>query len=216
MFLPLKTETESRFAAVESFFRATRILPKNEERAARGLAFVHMYAAYEHTIRTGMQLAIDTIASKNHQTKELSPPLLSLFLDSKLRSLKDCGTKDIWKKRLQLFEEVFSNSTPTIDNQIIPTDGTHYRYSHLQTIFAVLGINRMPARRTIHLHRINEIVGNRNAIAHGRETADEVGRRYSRSDVQHRIKQIKSVSSFFITAIESHCGNPINYKRSSS
>jgi len=213
MFVPLKTEIESRFAAVDSFFKETRKLKSNEEKTARGLAFVHMYSVYEYSVRTAVQIAIDAISVHAHNSKDLSPTLLALFLDAQLKSLKDCGLKDLWRKRLQLFEAAFSTSIPIIDNQVIPTDGTHYRHTHLQIIFEVLGIKRTPAQRQRHLLRIDEVVNNRNAVAHGRETPDAVGRRYTRGDIHHRIEQMESVSKLFVSAIEAHCANPKKHCR---
>ncbi len=55
-----------------------------------------------------------------------------------------------------------------------------------------------------HLGRIEELVENRNAIAHGRETAEEVGRRYSTSELGKRIDDVFTLTKYIISTMESH------------
>jgi len=213
MFNPLKAEVVGRFTAVESFFKAAHGLKGNEAQTARGLAFVQMYAAYEYTVTTVVQRAIDSLISHNHATNKLAPSLFALFLDPELTSLRDCPMKSEWERRLDLFKRVFDDAPAIVSNTVFPKDGTHFRSSQLQMIFRVLGINRTPAQRHRHLHRINEVVEARNAIAHGRETADGVGRRFTRAEVLHAIQQMKSVCLFLISAIQNYCSDPNKHCR---
>ena len=127
--------------------------------------------------------------------------------------MRDCSPKSVWNNRLELFEKVFSNGKAQVKNTVLPKDGTHFRHSQLQLIFEVLGIARTPAQRRRHLQRIDEVVDNRNAVAHGRETAENIGRQYSRADILHRIKQIKSVCLLLISVIEHHCNDPVRHCR---
>jgi hypothetical protein len=110
------------------------------------------------------------------------PSLMALFLDAELQALRDCPDNGVWVRRIELFEAVFSKTAAQSPNTVFPKDGSHFRHAQLQTLFDVLGIKRMPARRRRHLGRINEVVENRNAVAHGREAPEDVGRRYSRDD----------------------------------
>lgn len=213
MFGPLKAESSARFTSVESFFKASRGMPTSEEKTARGVAFVLMYAAYEYTVSTAVQNAIDTLSSHRHRVKNLTPPLMALFLDRELQILKSCSHKSVWAKRLDLFEKAFSNEIASLPNTVLPTDGEHYRSSHLKIIFSVLGIKTLPVRRKNHLVKIDEIVEHRNAIAHGRETPDQVGRRYTREDVLNTIRQMKRLCLFFVSEIESHCASASRHRR---
>jgi hypothetical protein len=206
MFSSLKVEVIERFSAVESFFKATHGLRGIiSKQTARGLSFVQIYAVYEYTVTTVFQLAINTLVSHGFQRKKLKPTLMTLFLDSELKSLKECSPKNIWNSRLRLFEQVFSRGTARIDNTVFPNDGTHFRHTQLHTVFSVLGINRTPAQRKRHLLRIDEVVEHRNAIAHGRETAEEIGRGYTRAEILKRIREMKSVCILLISAIQTHC-----------
>jgi hypothetical protein len=63
------------------------------------------------------------------------------------------------------------------------------------------------------LLRIDEVVDHRNAVTHGRETPDKIGRMYSRAEVVHRIAQMKSVCLLLISATEAHCANTARHRR---
>lgn len=204
MWLPLKTEVIDRFAAVEDFYKATRGLGGKVEQTGKGLAFVHVYAAYEFTVKNVMRTAIDAIIAHQHKVKDMVPSLMTLFLDPQLTSLRECDNIKVWSKRIVLFERLCSKTPATVPNTTFPR-GDHFRSTHLQMVFDVLGIKRSPAYRTRHLVRINEVVDNRNAVAHGGDTADSVGQRYTRTEILEIIRQVKSVCLLVVNAAEKHC-----------
>ena len=182
MWIPLRTEVLDRFTAVESYFKATYALGGLIEQSAKGIAFVQIYAVYEYTARAVVRTAIDTIAAHGHRTQDLIPSLMPLFLDSELTGLKDSPRSGEWERRIGLFERLFGPPSPIpVRNTAFPNDGSHFRHEQLQTIFDVLGIRRTPAQRRRHLRRIDEVVGHRNAIAHGQEPAAIIGGRYTRA-----------------------------------
>lgn len=205
MWIPLKTEVLERFAAAESFFKATRSLGGTTEQTAKGLMFVQIYAVYEYTARAVVRSAIVAIAAHRHKPQDLLPSLMALFLDSGLSGLRDCPKRDVWERRIALFESLFSDSPVELSNTVFPSDGTHFRHKQLQTIFKVLGIQRTPAQRKRHLYRVDEVVNQRNAIAHGDESPANVGRTYTRAEISNITRQIKSVCLLLISAVEKQC-----------
>jgi hypothetical protein len=219
MFAPIRTEIAARFAAVELFFKASHGRGQSTgvkaqiDQTARGLAFVQMYAAYEYAVCAVVRTAVDRLVARRHPLRKLRPSLLALFLDPELSALKQCSGKRVWEKRSLLFQAAFSKKAAAVQNCVMPHDGTNFESTQLRVIFDVFGIKRTPARRLNHLARINEVVEHRNAIAHGRETAESVGKGCTRADVLHRIKQMKSVCLLLVTAVESHCSNPEKHQR---
>jgi hypothetical protein len=116
--------------------------------------------------------------------------------------------------RLKIFERAFCDDIIRLPNNSgPPSDGSHYRHTHLIMIFGVFGISRLPARRRLHLYRIDEVVNNRNQIAHGNETAAEVGRRYTRPEIAKMIIQIESVCLFLVSVFEEFCADQSRHKR---
>ena len=214
MFNPLQSEVDARFQAVEAFFKATRKFDGSLAATANGLAFVHLYAAYEFTVRGAVRIAIDSINAHGHKMRDLSPSLLALYLDPELSSLRDVGRAKIWSARLKALDRAFSEDLLSLPNNAdLPTDGTHYRHSHLIMIFKVFGITQSPVRRKRHLYRIDEVVVNRNKVAHGEETASDVGRRYTREDIIHIIGQMRSVCNSLISIFDHFCVDESRHKR---
>jgi hypothetical protein len=214
MFEPLQAEVKQRFTAVEAFFKAAHNLKGDAAVVARGIVFVQIYAVYEYAATTVFQIAIDKLKEHRHPMKSLSPSLSALFLDAELRSLVDGGAKQFWKRRVAIFEKAYSNEPATVANTVFPKDGSHFRKEQLQTMFMVLGIKRTPAQRQKHLLRVDEVVNHRNAVAHGRETAEAIGRRYTRAEILHIIQEMRSVCTLLVNAIRIHCDSPDKHCKS--
>ena len=201
----------NRFTAVGQHFRASRRFKGTPAQVARGLVFVQIYATYEYTVNTTLQVGIDAMMAHKKPFQDLRPSVLALFLESRFQSLKDSPAKNEWDCRLALLEQACSKDPALVGNGTMPVNGTHYRYEQLQLIFRVLGIRRRPAKKWQHLHRINEIVDHRNAIAHGRDTAENVGRQYTRRDIDHRLRQSKSLCLYLISTVEEYCTDPAKF-----
>lgn len=202
-----------RFTAVQSNFRACRRFKGETASAAKGWAFVHLYAVYEYTVRTALQVAIDAIISHERPFSDLKPSVLALFLDPAFTSVQQCKNTRLWEQRIAMLEKALSSTAATVGNGVMPMNGTHYRYEQLQLIFKVLGIKRRPIRKWKHRARIDELVEKRNAISHGRDTAENVGRQLTRKDIDHRMRQIKSVCLHLIAVLEEHTADPVRFCR---
>ena len=214
MFPALKCEIEARFDDIIQFFESTKTLQENHVAVAKGLMFVQIYAVYEYTINKTVSEAIESIKTHNHEMNNILPSLLALFLDPELRSFRDAQRKNEWHVRIKLFERIFSKNKMDLSSDTNPPDdGSHYRYSHLVLIFKVFGIKRIPVPRRRHERRISEVVDHRNAIAHGRETPQDIGRRYTRSEIRKAIHQIRSVCMLWVRVFESYCADPDRHRR---
>jgi HEPN superfamily protein len=210
MFPDLQLEVMERFFVVEQCFRnapkATRKRPELSQNA-KGLVFVELYAIYEYTVREATRTAIQDISAHSHVYRKLKFPLLAVFLDPQLKSLRDCGEKDAWQRRFDLLERLSSNEViAPVD--VMPHDGSHFRHGQVELILQLLCVKRKFTRRRRHLFKIDEVVNNRNVIAHGQETAVDVGRRYSRSDISNHIRFVKSLCFRIIALLSEHCSDP--------
>ena len=215
MFATLKTETEARFNAIELFFKETKHLKDEHVATTKGLMFVQVYAVYEFTVKSVVRVAIDSIRARNYKIRDISPSMMSLFLDPELNSFRDGGRKDEWENRLKIFDRAFSNDPVDLSSETsLPSDGSHYRYTQLLVIFKVFGIRRLPVRRRQHRQRIDEVVNHRNTIAHGQEKAEDIGRRYTRSDILRIASQMKSVCLLLINVFDGFCADGSRYRRS--
>jgi len=211
MFPALQAEIAQRFQQIDAYYRSAPKKPADVAQTFRGLIFVQAYAAYEYTVRTAIHQAIVEIAAKGHSFRDLKPSLLALFLDNELKSVKTCGDKRIWETRIALMAKTFS-ADPITAVDVVPHDGNYYRHTQLQMTFDVLGVKRAITTRRRYRYTIDEVVDNRNEIAHGESTAAEVGRRYSYPDMRLRIATMRKVCSRVVDLLSEHSSNPNRHR----
>jgi hypothetical protein len=213
MFPALQLEILDRFTAVEQYFRATRPFRGDTSQTAKGLVFVQIYAIHEYAVQNVVRVATTEIASHAPAFCDLRPSLLALFLDPEIQSLRDCPAKDRWDRRMALFNRATSRNPVELTSSPIPGDDTNFRHTHLELILEVLGVRRKLTIRRRHMYDIDQTVNNRNSIAHGGETAAQIGCRYSRRDIWRSIRRLRKVSLRLILVVSEHCSDPAQHRR---
>lgn len=161
--------------------------------AAKGLFFVHLYAAYEFTVTAAFRATLQALGNSGLRLANCHPAFLSVALDAEIKAVVASGTKKHWEKRRTLFQGIKSNTPLQLNDSLLPTDGSHFRTTHLQCLWDTLCIKDAVVPRPPLLGRIEELVENRNRVAHGRESAAAVGRRYSVPDLQKRYDDVHEV-----------------------
>ncbi len=207
MFTTLSGEIAARLLSIRQFVALTDSLEANspgESATCKGLVFVQMYAVYEFTIRGSVQSVLASVKGDGTPPIDLCDEFLTLVLDAELTAAAKAGRPRLWEKRLALLASMSSSNPLSISDTLFPSDGSHYRPQQLRTIWSVLGINNPIVPDLRHLGRIEELVENRNSIAHGRNTADSVGRRYSGGDIKHRLKDVELITSHIVATVQAH------------
>ena len=212
MFPDLQLEVMDRFTALEQYFRNSPKKPEKIAQMAKGMVFVQVYAVYEYTAKSVIRLAITEIVNHGHRYADLQAGLLAIFLDPAVASLRDGKTKKPWESRLDLFEQCVSND-PITAVDVVPTDGSHFKHTQIILILRALGVRRSFTRRKRHLYKIDEIVDHRHVIAHGGETAIDIGRRYSRGDILGIIRLMQKICLRLIAIVSEHCSLPDRHRR---
>lgn len=214
MFADLQTEIADRIFTTQTYFKNVRKLRNDQTlRVAKGMLFVDLYAVYEYTIRTAVSAAITDLKAKLTPINFVRYELLGLILLPEMQGVVDAGRKTVWDKKLQLLRMIDSNLPMTTPDDQFPDDGSHFRVKQLQTIWDIFGITKpvVPHGRLVPL--IGELVENRNNIAHGKERADEVGRRYSPRDMNIKIRRTERICLHIATTLQRHCARRSNYRR---
>lgn len=213
MFLALSSEVFDRFAAAESLFSATHALGGQTAQMIRGLVFVPIYATYEFAVCGAVRLSIDQLNAHKHQLKRVRYSLLPLFLDGELTGLRSCGTGKVWGKRISIFREVFSAKTAQVPNDKMPHDGSNFEATQIEMILDIFGIRKTPPKWLNLKTRIDEVVERRNAVAHGRETPEDIGKRYTPDDVLEVFEQMRDFCRWLLRAMENHCADRKKHRR---
>lgn len=211
MFGIARTETLTRILAARKFLDLVPLIEASKPTEAaicKGLVFVYLYGAYEYVVRSVVQAALSEIQTSGMSAKDLRRELLSLALDPLLTAVATVGRRRLWQCRAELFAECeASGPLASLDDTLFPSDGSHYRSQQLRTIWSLFGIAEPVVPELRHLGRIEELVENRNAISHGRRTAEEIGRRYSRAELESRIDDVQVIALHIVETMRKHCGS---------
>lgn len=214
MWQNLQSEVDDRLLQVEVFLNST-CRPGYSKHAAmaKGISFVTLYACFEYCVTNLFEEAVREVESSGFGFKDLHFELLSLLLESRISGYRDAGKKKSWQRRIDLFKMFESSMQPSRNETAFPSDGSHFRKEQIQTLWTIFGINQPIGPNPRAGILIGEIVGHRNDIAHGKERAEVIGGRYSKSEVLSKISSLKSLCTYLIQTCESHCINHQNFLR---
>ncbi len=173
----------------------------------KGLFFVHLYGVYEYAITSAVQAALDTMRAATMSCRDVRRSLLALVLNPTWDGVSKVGRKKLWKKRVALIGAMDDDAPMATCDTLFPNDGTQFRKTQLETIWHVFGIGAPVLPHERLKLRIDILVDNRNAIAHGRRTASEVGRDYTSADLGDLVTDIDSLVQYIIDTMNAHCSS---------
>lgn len=208
MFKIVQSELDDRILTIKSFQSHIETLEDGKDRNAitcKGLIFVQLYAVYEYAVREVVRTLLASIKLLAPPHDSIKSELLSLVLNGFFDSASQSSEAKRWEARITLLDLIRSpKPIGEFSDTIFPSDGSHYRSGQLRTIWRVFGIDEPIVAEMKHLGRIDELVENRNAIAHGRITAEDIGKRYSSSDITKRVDDIELICSHILDTLRSH------------
>ena len=159
-------------------------LPGDISRQARGLAIVLLYAAYENLLRGLVRGLLEAAAKTGAGNRRLRPGFRVAAMAGDLQSIKDTpGNRFRLDQALAIANALNQSRGCTVQPDWFPDDGTHMRRAQVSSVFNLFGLGDPAAILQGAWERLDTIVSERNAIAHGRRGADEVGRAYTHQDL---------------------------------
>lgn len=212
-FTTLRSNVTSRISLIRSFHESIKrqeassdLIIKTNSKISKGLFFVELYGIWEYTVHTTLQSTNNHLTSLTKKCLDVKPQILSLAMNPQFNSLRTIQKKK-WEKRIEILSSVNSNSLTNLTDYVDVTMGKNIRYSQLQNIWECYGIPLpiLPADRMIG--RLEELVNNRNEIAHGRGSASDVGRRYTQSELLDRLNDMDMLCFSLISKLEQYCAN---------
>lgn len=193
MFANVLAESTERIMQSTILLNQIRTIEKDPEttstdliKVQKGMLFVSLYASIEYTLTSCCSNFLAILQGKDHITTKYKNNLLCVFLDSEFKAVTASGNKTKWQKKEALISGIFSLEKPVINNTVFPADGTNIGLAQLQDVWNFLNLSGpiIPEGEN-HLY-LHDIKDHRNAIAHGRMKASEVGQRYTISELEKR------------------------------
>ena len=175
----------------------------NEVKITRGLAYVHLYAAFERSINDLVTQIIISIGSFNVVHFHYVPQFNTIAANKHLKSFKDSSYKKFVSKSTELIEKLNCREVPSLDETVLARYLQNIWYETLVDIREVFGIKPMiedPRIRTT----VDEIVGNRNAIAHGRQSPIAIGQSQKSTVIREKLNLLQQVNHDTIDDFEDY------------
>jgi hypothetical protein len=181
-------------------------------REARGLAIVLLYAAYENLLHSLCRSLLETAAKSRAKARRLRPELRLFLAHGEMTSLADGGRKRLWKSAgIKIVSALNDKPISTINTGLFPDDGSFMKASQVALFCQTFGFgDPVPVLEEVWT-KLNGVVDQRNGIAHGRYTSEEVGRAYSHDEVLDLITEWEEKWLSFLDWVENHCANTTFY-----
>lgn len=170
---------------INKFENDSEICSLDLTKIQKGMFFVSLYASIEFTLTSCCSNFLAVLQAKEYIPIKYKHNLLCVFLDPEFKALAD-SKKKIWKKKEVLVSRIFSEDKPIIDNTVFPTDGTNIGLAQLQDVWNFLHLPGPVIPEGENAWYLHDIKEHRNAIAHGRMKAAEVGQRYTFNELEKR------------------------------
>ena len=157
----------------------------------KGYLFVSLYASIEYTVTSVVSRYLEILSQENFKPMEYKRYILCAILDGRFNSLVESGKKKIWEKKKDFFDALFSSEPVNIDDSVFPTDGINISSKQIEGIWSIFHLEGLPIPESVNKWVLNEIKDHRNAIAHGREKAADIGGRYTFSTLDQRMIDVE-------------------------
>lgn len=197
-------ETRRFLAFIEETAKPLAHHSRPEILTGKGLYFVELYGVFEYTVTTTLSVVIRALNDTAIPLESCQPVLLGLGLDAECRSMTDAGPRTHWERRCNLFARTRVLDPLRIDDNVLPIGAGTIKFRHLQRIWNTFNL-RDPVLPNMTLRGgLEEVTDKRMAISHGRESAADVGRRYSFDELARRHTTIDLVCSHIVQSFETY------------
>lgn len=203
MFEEIKNEVTRKFCELKIWIQ--NIDESNSYcNIAKGLFFVYVYGIYEETVRQVVTATIDELNQANIKIDECIYELYSLIFCEEYDGMYSVGNEHKWEKRWNVSIKLKNNENVMISNDVMPTDGKNIRFRQLESIAKSFGVKAPVLPRNEIGGYIQEMVDNRNYIAHGNKVPREVGRSFTVLDLLNRCDYISEICNYIIIVYETY------------
>ena len=183
-------------------------------REARGIAIVLLFASYENLITSLCRRLLEIAAALRVSNRRFRRGFLLFAVHNEFQALAGASDGKIWRELgLRVLDCAFDSRRCSINPDIFPSDGSFMRKSQVSLFCELFGLGDPgPVLKEVW-GRLDTVVTERNGIAHGRLTPEEVGRDYSLSDIQALVTAWEQRWGDFIHHVETQAQSRSFFRR---
>lgn len=177
-------------------------------REARGLAILLLFASYENLLTSLCRGLLEMAVGLRVGNRRLRKGFRLFAIHNYFQSIANSSDGRRWKDSgPRLLDCIFDSRSCTVNTDLFPADGSFMKCSQVALFCEIFELGDPGAILKEVWTRLDAIVAERNGIAHGRLTPDEVGRNYSLTDVRTLVDLWQQRWMAFITHIESQASS---------
>jgi hypothetical protein len=213
MFASVSQATTLRFNEVRSLLaeikRQESTPPEADSETIlilRGLFFVHLYAAFEHSVTYAVQTLLQGISTVSVPYRQLEPLFHAVALDARFSAVADTGPRRKWSVRRELLHTQYSMTGCNVNDTVFHSDLQNIWFDTLNELFSSLCIGEPVLPDPRLRGYIDEVVNSRNAVAHGRESPAIPGRKRS-PELETRLNALATVALHIVLCFERYFAN---------
>ncbi|MCP8998275.1 hypothetical protein NFC73_00785 [Pseudarthrobacter sp. RMG13] len=168
------------------------------------MAVVLLFAAYENLLTSLTRTLLEGAVKCRVGNRRLRPGFRMFALKSSVTSMRAMSEKKLYSHSLpKLLDQVDSRGREcTIDPGAFPSDGSFMKTSQIKLWCQIFDVGPPPQLLQRTWASVDTIVTQRNNIAHGAQTPDEVGREYSESEIRTLIEDWRQDWIYFLSHVE--------------
>jgi len=172
-------------------------------REVRGLIVVLLFASYENLLSSLCRGVLERAVSLRVGNRRLRTGFRQFAVHSLLVSISGSGENKIWKESgRNLLECAFDSRNCTVNTNIFPKDGSFMKRTQVSLFCSIFEIGDPGSILKEVWARLDTVVTERNNIAHGMLTPEEVGRGYTREEIRILIESWERRWVDFIDVLE--------------
>lgn len=174
------------------------------QRALRGLCLVLIYAAVERSSNAIVEATLIELSTHNTPAIAYMPSIQGLLHFAALKALRDCGAATIFQKSAELFSAAFQNQAASFAENPLADKMQNVDGGTLEWVASLFGVANYQCTAA-NRGRLGNLRERRNAVAHGRESAANVGGRFSIVELGNMYNAADEEITRFLLALRRQC-----------
>lgn len=198
------TEAFVLLSHAQSLESSPPLQDRTEAILLRGLAYVSIYASLEFTVRKAVNITLQSIGSVSPRSNHLVPRLHSIAQDGEFKSISASSPSKTWERRVQALDKIFSDAACEMPDTAFDMYLQNVKRPVLEQLFECLDLPGAVVPANECFGYLQEVVDGRNAVAHGRSSAMEQGRRHRCSELMLRHAAISEICRHVLEVFEAY------------